>query len=220
VLKVLNERDEDHRIYLHLTAQLEAAFYKATRYVASSSLRHGGRGGGFFPLGDAALLASEGGLSGVDALAAKLGKLKALKIANVLHMNVKKVVPITPFLFFPPSALWLIGIFADPRLVRRCASRISLRTAKSKRCWRQHERGMRTRFANCGCGVSSTNSMFTMPRMVALSPFLPSPSYQLKSSCVSCVSCVSFACVMQAKIRHCKSLLASGLRFCSCVTGL
>jgi hypothetical protein len=99
VLKVLNERDEDHRIYLHLTAQLEAAFYKSIRYVTSSSLRHG-RGDGFFPLGDAALLASEGGLSGVDALATKLGKLKALKIANVLHMNVKKVGPILPF---PPS---------------------------------------------------------------------------------------------------------------------
>lgn len=66
VLKVLNERDEDHRIYLHLTAQLEAAFYKSI---------------------------SEGGLSGVDALATKLGKLKALKIANVLHMNVKKDFP-------------------------------------------------------------------------------------------------------------------------------
>jgi hypothetical protein len=30
VLKILNERDDDHRIYLHLTAQLEAAFYKST----------------------------------------------------------------------------------------------------------------------------------------------------------------------------------------------
>ena len=113
VLKVLNERDEDHRIYLHLTAQLEAAFYKATRHVASASFSQLRVTVVVVvvssPFGDAALLASEGGLSGVDALAAKLGKLKALKIANVLHMNVKKVVPITPYPF-PPSALWLIGI--------------------------------------------------------------------------------------------------------------
>jgi hypothetical protein len=102
---------------------------------------------------------SEGDLSEVDALAAKLGKLKALKVANVLHMNVKKVLtdPHTDAKFSRTPLILIVDIRCDVLLYHfagLCSCRTSLPIAGSRQYWRRRERGTSTRYVSCGCGAS------------------------------------------------------------------